>query len=120
MVWAARSKVCAVSRYSCLVVRSGTSWSPHAVLWQLVEGDLEPAHPSAVAFPASFEAIDALLGTKRGSPRVMPDETKLALTNCGSRGSAKSMTFGAVGEWRFLLVFIVAVRRSSFFHRRTS
>src|SRR6201987_2180565 len=88
----------------CLVVRSGSSQSPRAVLWQLVEGDLEPAHPIAVTFPASSEAIDALLGTKRGSPRVVPDETKLAITNCASRGTARSKIFGAVGHWSLLLV----------------
>jgi hypothetical protein len=65
---------------------------------------LEPAHPIAVTFPASSEAIDALLGTKRGSPRVVPDETKLAITNCASRGSARSKTIGAVGHCSLLLV----------------
>src|SRR6476646_11094392 len=73
------------------------------VLWQLVEGDLEPAYPIAVTCPASSEAINALLGTKRGSPRVVPDETKLAITNCASRGSARSMSFGAVGHCSLLL-----------------
>ena len=70
----------------------------------MVEGDLEPAHPIAVTFPANSEAIDALLGTKRGSPRVVPDETKLAITNCASRGSARFKTFGAVWHCRLLLV----------------
>src|SRR6478672_7476301 len=74
------------------------SWS------ELVEGDLEPAHPIAVTFPASSEAINALLGTKGGSPRVVPDETKLAITNCASRGSARSKAFGAVGHCSLLLV----------------
>ncbi|MET4072154.1 hypothetical protein ABID58_006983 [Bradyrhizobium sp. S3.2.6] len=87
----------------CLVERSGPSQSPRAVLWQLVEGDLEPAHPIAVTFPASSEAIDALLGTKRRSPRVVPDETELAVTNCASRGTARSKTFGAVGHCTLLL-----------------
>jgi hypothetical protein len=73
------------------------------VLWQLVEGDLEPAHPIAVTFPASSKAIDALLGTKRRSPRVVPDETKLAFTNSASRSTARSKTFGAVGHWSLLL-----------------
>src|ERR1700736_3749090 len=71
--------------------------------YQLVEGDLEPAYPIAVTFPASSEAIDALLGTKGGSPRVVPDETKLAITDCASRGSARSKTFGAVQHCRLLL-----------------
>ena len=66
--------------------------------------DLEPAQPIAVTCPASFEAIDALLGTKRGSPRVVPDETELAIANCASRGSARSQTFGAVGHCCLLLV----------------
>src|SRR6478735_8870061 len=85
------------------------SWS------ELVEGDLEPAYPIAVTRPASSEAVDALLGTKRGSPRVVPDETKLAITNCASRGSTRSKTFGAVWHCRLLLVLSIAVRRSSFF-----
>jgi hypothetical protein len=72
----------------------------------LVEGELEPAHPIAVTFPSSFEAIDAPLGTKRGSPRVMPDETKLAIANCASRASAGSKTFGAV--WHCYLLFVLS------------
>ena len=87
---------------ACLVVKSGMSCSPRTVLWQMVEGDLEPAHPIAVTFPANSEAIDALLGTKRGSPRVVPDETKLAITNCASRGSARLLSeqFGiVVSSW---------------------
>jgi hypothetical protein len=88
----------------CLVVRSGTSQCPRAVLWRLVQGDLEPGQPIAVTCPASSEVIDALLGTKRGSPRVVPDETKLAITNCASRGSARSKAFGAVGHCSLLLV----------------
>jgi hypothetical protein len=88
----------------CLVVRSGTSQCPRAVLWRLVQGDLEPGQPIAVTCPASSEAIDALLGTKRGSPRVVPDETKLAITNCASRGSARPKAFGAVGHCNLLLV----------------
>src|SRR6476646_8286732 len=82
----------------CLVVRSGPSWSTRAVLLEPVEGDLEPVQPIAVTFPASSEAIDALLGTKRGSPRVVPDETKLAITNCASRGTARSKIIGAMGH----------------------
>lgn len=82
----------------CLVSRSGPSKSPRAALRHLVEGD-SPTHPIAVTFPASSEAIDALLGTKRGSPRVVPDETKLPITNCASRGTARSKTFGAIGHW---------------------
>jgi hypothetical protein len=39
---------------------------------------LEPAHPIAITLLASSEAIDALPGTKLGSPRVVADETKLA------------------------------------------
>ena len=70
----------------------------------MVEDGLEPAHPIAVAFPASSEAIDALFGTKLGSPRVVPDETKLAIANCASRGSTRSKTFGAVWHCRLLLV----------------
>jgi len=65
---------------------------------------LEPGQPIAVTFPASSEAIDALPGTKGGSPRVVPDETKLAIANCASRGSARSRTFGAVQHCSLHLV----------------
>ncbi|UWU94307.1 hypothetical protein [Bradyrhizobium sp. CB1015] len=41
-------------------------------------------HPCRCAYAitalAIFEAIDALFGAKRDSPRVVPDETKLAIT----------------------------------------
>jgi hypothetical protein len=65
---------------------------------------LEPGQPIAIICPASFEAIDAVLGTKRGSPRVVSDEAKFALTDRASRGSSKSKTFGAVGHCSLLLV----------------
>src|SRR3954452_14375484 len=102
MVLAARSKVCAVSKYSLPRCEIWTVIKPSRGSRAAVEGDLEPAHPIAVTFPASSEAIDALLGTKRGSPRVVPDETKLAIANCASRGTARSKTFGAVGHWSLL------------------
>ena len=86
-------------------------YSPRAVLWRLVQGDVQPGKPTAVTGPAGSQAINALVGTKRGSPRVVPDETKLAITNCASRGPAK--TFGAVGHCGLLSGIIVAVRRSS-------
>src|SRR5246127_377821 len=101
----------------CPGSRSGPSYCPRAVLRQMVEGDLEPAHPIAVTFPASSEAIDALPGTQRGAPRVVPDETKLAITNCASRGPGRSNTFGEVGHC--CLGSIAVVRRSSISHRRT-
>ena len=65
---------------------------------------MEPGQPIPVTCPASSEAIDALLGTKGRSPRVVPDETKLAITNRASRGSATSKTFGAVQHCSLLLV----------------
>src|SRR3954453_15903624 len=117
MVLAARSKVCAVSKYSLPRCEIWTVIKPSRGSRAAVEGDLEPAHPIAVTFPASSEAIDALLGTERGSPRVVPDETKLAITNCASRGTARSKIIGAMGH-RSLLY-----RRCSsiiLFHRRTA
>jgi hypothetical protein len=62
----------------------------------MVEGDLKPAHPVAVTLAAISEAISALLGTKRNSPRVVPDETKLAITDRASHRLVAPMTFGAV------------------------
>src|ERR1700693_3802632 len=97
MVWAARSKVCAVFKYSL----------PRCEIWNVIgpsRGSLEPGHPIAVSCPANSEAIDALFGTKGGSPRVVPDQTKLAITNRASRGSATSKTFGAVRHCSLLSV----------------
>jgi hypothetical protein len=74
------------------------------VFWRLVQGDLEPGQPIAGACPASSKAIDAPFGTKGGSPRVVPDETKLSITNCASCGSARSRIFGAVQHCSLLLV----------------
>jgi hypothetical protein len=68
------------------------------ILWPLVQVDSEPGQPVAVTFAASFEAIDALPGAKSGSPRVVPDETKLAFTNGASRASAMIEAFGEVGH----------------------
>jgi hypothetical protein len=65
---------------------------------------LEPAQQFEITCPASFEAIDASLGTTVCSPRVVPDEAKLAITNCALRGSARSKTFGAVEHCNLLLV----------------
>src|SRR3954447_18549133 len=59
----------------------------------LVESDLEPAHPIVVTLAARLKAIDALPGAKLRSPRIMPDETKLALTDCASLGLIRPMTF---------------------------
>src|SRR3954469_23381101 len=70
--------------------------SAHAVFGRLVEGDLEPAHPIVVTLAARLEAIDALPGAKRPSPRIMPDETKLALTDCASHGVVGPVTFQGV------------------------
>src|SRR5260370_16067404 len=88
----------------CLVVRKVRSYSPRAVLWQLIEGDLEPTHPIAVTFAASSEAIDAVLGTKGSSPRVVPDEAKFAIADRTSRGFPESKAFGAVGHCCLLLI----------------
>src|ERR1700721_1723092 len=95
------------SSIPCLVVRSArTSWSPPAVLRRLVQGDLRPGQPTPITCPASSEAIDALPGTSRSPPRVVPDETKPAITNRASRGSATSQTFGAVQHCSLLLGII--------------
>src|SRR5262249_34875400 len=68
-----------------------------------VEGDLEPAHPIAVTLATSSEPIDALPRAKRGSPRIMPDKPKLAITHCASRGLVRSLTFQAVRHCPLLL-----------------
>jgi hypothetical protein len=46
---------------------------------------------------------NALLGTKRGSPRVVPDETKPAITDRASRASAITHTLGEVVHCGLLL-----------------
>jgi hypothetical protein len=75
---------------------------------------LEPGQPIAVICPASREATDALSVTKGGSPRVVPDETKPAVTNRAARGSIGSKTFGAVEHGNLLLAsFSLFVDRGS-------
>ena len=64
---------------------------------------MEPAHPIVVTLAARLEAIDALPGAKRRSPRIMPDETKLALTDCASHGLVRPVTFQAVRHCFLLL-----------------
>jgi len=68
----------------------------------MVKRGLEPAHPIAVTLAASLEAIDALAGAKRGSPRIMPDETKPAITDCASRDPVRPVTFQAVRHFSLL------------------
>jgi hypothetical protein len=65
---------------------------------------MEPGQPIAVTRLASSQAIDAFLGTERSSPRVVSDETKLAITDRASRGFAISMTFGAFWHRGFLFL----------------
>jgi hypothetical protein len=81
----------------------------------LVYGDLEPGQPIQVACPAGSEVIDALLGTKGGSPRVVPDETKLAIANRATRGPARPKAFGKVGHFSLLLVFSLLSADHPFF-----
>ena len=71
----------------------------------MVESDLEPAHPIVVTLAARLEAIDALPGAKLRSPRIMPDETKLALTDCASHGLVRPVTFQAVSHCFLLLAW---------------
>ena len=82
----------------------------------MVKRGLEPAHPIAVTLAASLEAIDTLSGAKWGSPRIMPDETKLALTHCASRGPVSTVTFEAVSHcslpWSVRPSFACRLRRS--------
>jgi hypothetical protein len=86
------------------VISAESSQSPPAVLYRLVYGNLVPGQPVQVARPASPKAIGALLGTKGGSPRVVPDETKLAIANRATRGSGRPKTFGALRHCSLLLV----------------
>jgi hypothetical protein len=44
-------------------------------------GGVKAQQPSAVALLAGLEAINALLRTKRGPPGVVPDQTKLSVTD---------------------------------------
>jgi hypothetical protein len=74
---------------------------------------LQPAQPIAVTFAASSEAIDAFPGTKRGSPRIVPNETKLSITDCASRGSARFVTFEAA--WHCFLLSLSRSRCSFLF-----
>lgn len=74
---------------------------------------MEPGQPIPVTCPARSEAVDALPGTKGGSPRVVSDETKLAITNCASLGSARSRAFGTVQHCSLLFVLSSYYRRCS-------
>jgi hypothetical protein len=65
---------------------------------------LVPGQPIQVACPASLKTIGALLGTKGGSPRVVPDETKLAIANRATRGSVRLKTFETSRHCDLLLV----------------
>jgi hypothetical protein len=47
---------------------------------QLLSGGLKAAQPSAVVGPAGLEAINAFPGTEASLPGVVPDETKLSVT----------------------------------------
>src|SRR3954471_9110868 len=80
--------------------------SARAVFGRLVESDLEPACPIVVILAARLEAIDALAGAKLRSPRIMPDETKLALTDCASLAFVRAVTFQAV---RHCFLFLACV-----------
>jgi hypothetical protein len=104
-----------ISALILLISASSSALSTASVSWMatfLIEpsrGSLSlrrfgARQPIPVTCPASSEAIDALLGTKGGSPRVVPDETKLAITNSASRDSATPKTFGAVQHCSLLLV----------------
>src|SRR5215469_13152069 len=66
---------------------------------------MEPRQPIAVTCLASSEAIDALPGAEGGSPRVVPDESKPAVTDCAARGRAMSGIFRAVGHWCLLWLY---------------
>src|ERR1700675_4921243 len=46
-----------------------------------VPGDVQPDQPSAVGLLAGLEAIDAPPRTEGGSPGIVPDETKLSVTD---------------------------------------
>ena len=104
MVWAARSKVSAVFKYSLFLCE----------IWAVIvpsRGSLAPGLRRFGASPANCSHLpDELLSDRRtsrskggGSPRVVPDDTKPAITNCASRGCARSKACGAVGHCYLLL-----------------
>ena len=60
-------------------------------------------HPIVVTLAARLEAINALPGAKRRSPRIMPDETKLSSTDCASHGLVRPVIFQTVKHCCLLL-----------------
>ena len=75
---------------------------------------MEQGQPAAITFTASSEAIDAFFGTKGSSPRIVPDQAKLAVTDCASTDFAMSRTFGAVQHCGLLGLIAVLADLPSF------
>ena len=69
--WQCEAKSALSSNIPCLVVRSEASRRSRAVFERLGRKRLEPAHPLVVTLAARLEAIDALRGAKRHSPRIV-------------------------------------------------
>jgi hypothetical protein len=63
-------------------------------------GHSEGVVPSEVIFLAGLEAINALIRTESSSPRVVPDETKLSITDGASFRYTLPMIFGAAVHFR--------------------
>ena len=67
-----------------------------------LSGGLKSEQPSAVGLLAGLEAIDALLGTERSSPGVVPDETKLSAADGAPLRRAIAEMPGIVAHFRLL------------------
>jgi len=65
-------------------------------------GSVKAQQPSAVALLAGLEAINAPPRTKRSSPGVVPDQTKLSVTDGAALRCAMPKMLGAVEHVRLL------------------
>jgi hypothetical protein len=70
------AEVCKEGSWRSLVASKSRDCDRNSLL-----GGVKAQQPSAVALLAGLEAINALLRTKRGPPGVVPDQTKLSVTD---------------------------------------
>jgi hypothetical protein len=75
-------------------------------------GGLKSMYPSAVEFPASLEAINALLRTEGSSPGVVPHQAELSTTDGATSRCSVPRTLRAVAHLRLLCVSLVGNPRS--------
>src|SRR5438094_420240 len=93
---------------------SASSRHSRPILYPRIQRDLDPGQPAPIIFLAGSEAIDALFGTKGRSPLIVPNETKLAITDCAPRSISGAFwaTWHVVSSTLSLLSSIMLFSRS--------